>query len=160
SQLMSLRIERALRQRHQLRFAVAVGEHREHEEVEPVVDRFVEGFEDARLVAIAALALEQLLRLVSTVAAEIRVQQIHHRPEVTSFLDVHLEEIPQIVQTRAALTEETLLLDARRLGVTLRDDETAKLIAEFSRHFLPDRLTEEIAEADAAVVNGIGEKKS
>ena len=65
------RIERALRERQQLRLAVAVGEHREHEEVEPVVDRLVERVEDARLVAVAALALEQLLGLVAAVTAEV-----------------------------------------------------------------------------------------
>ena len=152
------RIERALRQRHQLRLAVAVGEHREHEEVEPVVDRLVERFEDARLVAVAALTLEQLLRLVAAVAPEVGVQQVDHRPQVTAFLDVHLKQVAQVVQARAALAEQPLLLDARRLGVALRHDQAAELVAELARHFLPDRLPEEIAEADRAVVDGIGEE--
>ena len=99
------RIERALRQRHQLRLAVAIGEHREHEEVEPVVDRLVERLEDPRLVAVAALALEQLLGFVAAVAAEVRVQQVDHRPQMTPFLDVHLKQVAQIVQARAALPE-------------------------------------------------------
>jgi hypothetical protein len=42
--------------------SVAIGEHREHEEVEPVVDRFVERVEDSRLVAVAALASKPPLR--------------------------------------------------------------------------------------------------
>ena len=144
------RIERALRQRQQLRLAVAVGEHREHEEVEPVVDRLVERLEDARLVAVAALALEQLLGFVAAVAAEVRVQQVDHRPEVAAFLDVHLEQVAQVVEARAALPEPALLLDARRLGVALRHDQPAQLVAELARHFLPHRLAEEIAEADRA----------
>ena len=152
------RIERALRQRQQLRLAVAVGEHREHEEVEPVVDRLVERFEDARLVAVAALALEQLLGFVAAVAAEVRVQQVDHRPQVAAFLDVHLEQVAQVVEARAALAEQPLLLDAGRLGVALRDDQAAQLVAELARHFLPDRLAEEVAEADAAIVHRIGEE--
>ena len=142
------RIERALRQRHQLRLAVAVGEHGEHEEVEPVVDRLVERFEDARLVAVAALALEQLLGFVAAVAAEVGVQQVDHRPEVTPLFDVHLKQIAEVVHARAALAEQPLLLDAGRLGVALRDDQAPQLIAELARHFLPDRLAEEVAEAD------------
>ena len=51
------RIEAALGEGEELILAVAVGEHREHEEVEPVVDRLVEGAEDARLVRVAAAAL-------------------------------------------------------------------------------------------------------
>src|SRR5262249_12585465 len=138
--------------RHQLRLAVAIGEHREHEEVEPVVDWLVEGFEDARLVTVAALTLEQLLGLVSAVAAEVRGQEVDHRPEVAAFLDVDLKEIAKIVKARTALAEPSLLLDARGLGVALRDDQPAELIAEFAGHFLPDRLAEEVAEADAPIV--------
>src|SRR5438045_7018591 len=48
------------------------------------------------------------------------------------------------------LPEPALLLDARRFGVALRDDEAAQLIAELARHFLPDRLAHEIAKADPA----------
>ena len=51
------RVEAALGQREQLVLAVAVGEHREHEEGEPVVDRLVERAEDARLVGVAGAAL-------------------------------------------------------------------------------------------------------
>ena len=94
------RIERAFRQRQQLRLAVAIGEHREHEEVEPVLDRLVERVEDARLVAVAALPREQLLRFVAAVAAEVRVQQVDHRPEVTPFLDVHLKQVAEVVHAR------------------------------------------------------------
>ena len=56
------------RQRGELILAVAIREHREHEEVEPVVDRLVEGIEDARLVAVATLPRQQLLRLVAAAA--------------------------------------------------------------------------------------------
>src|SRR6185295_11447114 len=61
-------------------------------------------------------------------------------------------------EARTALPKPPLLLDARRLGVPLRDDQPPQLIAELARHLLPDRLAEEIAEADAAIVNGIGEE--
>jgi hypothetical protein len=145
-------------QRQQLRLAVAVGEHREHEEVEPVVDRLVEGVENARLVAIAALAREQLLRLVAAVASEVGVQQVDHRPQMPAFFDVDLEQVAQVVQARTALPQPALLLDARRLGVSLRDDQTPQLVAELAGHFLPDRLPEEITEANPAIVHGIGKE--
>src|SRR4029079_3463571 len=152
------RIERALRERQQLRLAVAVGEHREHEEIQPVLDRFVEGVENAWLIAIPALASQKFLCLVAAVPAEIRMQQIHHRPQMTAFLDVHLKQVSEIVQTRAPLAEPALLLDARRLSIALSHDEAAKLIAEFAGPFLPDRLAGQGAESDAPVVNRIGQK--
>ena len=152
------RIERALRQRQQLRLAVTIGEHREHEEVEPVLDRLVEGVEDARLVAVAALPREELLGLVTAVAAEVRVQEVDHRPEVAPLLDVDLEQVAKVVHARASLPEPALLLDRRRFGVSLRDDQAPQLVAELPGHLLPDRLAEEVTEADAAVVNRIGQE--
>ena len=134
------RIERALRERQQLRLAVTIGEHREHEEIEPVVDWLVERVEDPRLVPVAALPREQLLRLVAAVAAEVRVQQVDHRPEMAPFFDVHLKQIAQIVQARTALAEPPLLLHARRLGVPLRHDQPPELIPELAGDLLPDRL--------------------
>ena len=77
---------------------------------------------------------------------------------MTAFLDVHLKQIAQVVQARAALAEQALLLDAGRLGVALRDDEPPQLIAELARHFLPDRLAEEIAEADRRSCTGSARK--
>src|SRR6185295_10860866 len=61
-------------------------------------------------------------------------------------------------EARTALPKPPLLLDARRLGVPLRDDQPPQLIAELARHLLPDRLAEEIAESDGAVHDRIGEK--
>jgi hypothetical protein len=152
------RIERAFRERQQLRFAVAIREHREHEEIEPVVDRLVEGVENARLVAVAALPSEQLLGLVAAVPSEIRVQEVDHRPEVTSLFDVDLKQIPKIVQAWTALPQPALLLDARRFGVSLRDDQPAELVSKLSGHFLPDRLAEEVPEADPTVVDRFGKE--
>ena len=150
--------KRALGERQQLRLAVAVGEHREHEEVEPVLDRLVERVEDARLVLVPAAPLEQLLGLVAPVAAEVGVEQVDHRPEVAAFLDVHLEQVAQVVEARAERAEHALLLDARRLGVALRDDEAAQRVAELARDVLPHRLALEVAEADASVRLRLGEE--
>ena len=58
------------------------------------------------------------------------------------------------------MAEPPLLLDARRLGVALRDDEPAELIAEFARHFLPHRLSEEVAESDRAIDDRIGQENA
>ncbi len=152
------RVERALRQRQQLRLAIAIGEHGEHEEVEPVVDGLVERVEDARLVAVAALPFEQLLGLVSAITAEMRVQEVDHRPEVAPLFDVDLEQVAQVVEARTALPQPSLLLDARGLGVALRHYQPTQLVAEFARHFLPHFLAVEVAEANAAIVDRIGEE--
>ena len=91
------RIEARFGQRAQLVLAVAVGEVGEHEERQPIGRRLVKRAEDARIVGIAGAALEQRLRFLAAVAAEVGLQQIHHRPEVATFLDVDLEQVPQIV---------------------------------------------------------------
>ena len=152
------RVERALGERQQLRLAVAVGEHREGEEVEPGVDRLVERLQHARRVVVAAAALEQRLGLVAAVAAEVGVQQVDHRPQVTALFDVHLEEVAQVVEARAMRAEHALLLDAGRLGVALDDDQAPQRVAELARHLLPRRLALEVAEADAAIVRRLGQE--
>jgi hypothetical protein len=105
-------------------------EHGEHEEIEPRVDGLVERFEDARLVPVAALARQQVLRLVAAITTEVRVQQVHHRPQMPAFFHVDLEEIAQIVEARAAVTEPALLLDAGGLSIALRHDQPRELIAK------------------------------
>ena len=154
------RIERAFRQRQQLRLAVAVGEHREGEEVEPGVDRLVEGLEHARRVVVAAAAFEQRLGLLAAVAPEVRVQHVDHGPEMAAFLDVDLEQVAQVVEARAMGAERALLFDAGGLGVALDHDQAAQLVAEFAGHFLPHRLALEVAEADAAIVRRLGQENA
>ena len=58
----------------------------------------IEGFQDARLVGIAAAPFQQRVRFVAAVAAEISLQQIHHGPEVAAFFDVHLKQIAHVVE--------------------------------------------------------------
>ncbi len=94
------RLEARFRQRIQLELAVAVGEVGEHEEREPVGRLLVERAEDARIVGIARAALEQRIGFFAAVAAEMAMQQIHHRPQMATFLDVDLEQIAQVVQRR------------------------------------------------------------
>src|SRR5258708_10712223 len=103
------RVEAALGQALELELAVAVGEIGEHEEAEPVAHRLVEGAEDARLVGVAGMAAQQLLRLLAPFAAEIGVQEIDHRPEMAALLDIDLEEVAQIVKRRAAMAQQALL---------------------------------------------------
>ena len=122
---------------HELELAVAIGEVREHEEREPVGRPLVEGAEDARIVGVARAALEQRVGFLAAVASEIAMQQVHHRPQVAAFLDVHLEEVAQVVQRRAVQAEMALLLDRRGLGVALRDDDAAQVRAMLARHVLP-----------------------
>ena len=101
---------------------------------------------------------EELLRLFAAVAAEVRMQEIHHRPEVPAFLDIDLEEVAQVVHRRAAVAEHALLLDRRGLGVPLRDDQAPQRRAVFARHLLPHRLPHLVAEADLALGHRIGEE--
>src|SRR5205823_7850902 len=113
-------------ERAELVLAVAVGEVGEHEKREPVGRLLVERAEDARMVGIARAPLEQRFGFLAAVAAEVRLEQVDHRPEVPAFLDVHLEEVAKIVERRAGETKMALLLDRGRLGITLRDDQPPK----------------------------------
>ena len=45
--------------------------------------------------------MQQLLGLLAALAAEVGVQQVDHRPEVTALLDVDLEQVAQVVEARA-----------------------------------------------------------
>jgi hypothetical protein len=77
---------------------------------------------------------------------------------VPALFDIHLEQVAQIVEARAALPEPALLLDARRLGVSLRHHQPAQLVAELAGDFLPDGIAHQVAEADAAIVDRIREE--
>ena len=109
-----------------LHLAVAVGEVGEHEERQPVGRRLVERAEHARRIVRAGAAAQQTVGLVAAVAAEIFLQQVHHRPEVTAFLDVDLEQVAHVVERGRGLAEMALLLDRGRLGVALDHDEAAQ----------------------------------
>ncbi len=146
------RIEARFRERRELVLAVAIGEVREHEERQPVRSGLVERAQDARIVGVARAALEQAFRFLAAVAPEVRLQQVHHRPQVPAFLDVHLEEIAQVVQRRAGEPEVALLLDRCRLGVALRDDQAAQVGPMLARHFLPRRLA--LARAEVHLASG------
>src|SRR5690606_39497911 len=142
----------------ELELAVAVGEVGEHEEREPVRRALVEGAQDAGIVGIAGAPLEQGLGLLAPVAPEIAVKEVHHRPEVAAFLDIHLEEVAQVVHAGRGHAEMTLLLDRRRLGVALGNDDAAQVGPMLAGHTLPDRLAEVVAEVDAtALLRGIEE---
>jgi len=112
------------------------------------------------VVLVAAAPLEERLRLFTPIAAEVVLEEIDHRPEVPALLHVYLEEITEIIHGWARVPEEALLLDARRLGVALGDDEAAKRIPMLARHLLPNRFPEIVAEADGAIFHGIREKNA
>jgi hypothetical protein len=152
------RVERALGEALELELAVAVGEVREHEERQPVVHRLVERAQDARLVDVARVALEQFFGFLAAVAAEVRVQQVDHGPQVAALLHVHLEQVAQVVQRRRGVAQQALLLHRRRLGVALRDDQAAEGGAVLAGHVLPDVLAHEVAEADLAVLFLVGQE--
>ena len=148
------RIEAGLGQGRELVLAVTVGEHREAEEREPVAGLLVERRQDARRVGVARAPREQLLGLLAAVAAEELVEQVDHRPQVAALLDVDLEQVAQIVERGRALAELALLLDARRLGVGLRDDDPAQDVAQLAGDLVPHRRALRVAEADRAVLLG------
>ena len=152
------RVEGAFGEALQLVLAVAVGEVGEAVKRQPVRDRLVERRQDARLVGVARMPRQQLLGLFAAVAAEVGVQQVHHRPEVAAFLDVDLEQVAQVVERRAGMAEPALLLYRRRLGVALGDDQAPQRRAVLARHLLPGRLAHGVAEADFALGDRVGEK--
>ena len=154
------RIEARFRQALQLEFSVAVGEIGEHVEAEPVANGLVEGAQNARLIRIAGMALEQFFGFFAAIAAKIGMKQIDHGPEMPAFFDVDLKKISQIVERRRGVAEQPLLLDRSRLGVTLGDNQAAQIRAMLAGHLLPGRRAEIVAEADAPVVLRIGEKYS
>ena len=152
------RIEAGLGQGQELVLAVPVGEHREHEEGQPVLDRLVERGQDARLVHVPRAPLQQLLGLFAAVAAEVAVQQVDHGPQVPSLLHVDLEQVAAVVHGGRAVAQQALLLDGRGLGVALRDDDAPQGVAELAGHFLPGGVPEEVPEPDLALVLGRGEE--
>ena len=152
------RIEGALGQHLELELAVPVGEVGEAEERHPVVDRLVEGRQDARVVDVAGMALQQVFGLLAAVAAEMGVEQVDHGPEVPALLDVDLEQVAHVVERRAGVGEHALLFDRSRLGIALGDDQAAQVGAELARHLLPHRLAEIVAEADGAVFRPVGQE--
>src|SRR6266540_494720 len=144
------RVEAALGQARELVLAVAVGEEAEHVEGQPVRRPLVERAEDARLVAVARAALEQGLGLLASIAPEVGIEQIYHRPQVTALLHVDLEDVAQVVEGRAGPAQVALLLHRRRLRVALGDDEPAQRAAVLTGHFLPGRIALVVAEVDGA----------
>ncbi len=118
---------------------------------------FVERAEDARVVDVARVPLEHLVGLVAAVAAEVAVQQVHHRPEVAALFDVDLEEVAHVVQARCGEAQVALLLHRRRLGVALHDDQPAEVGPVLAGHLLPDRFAQFVAERDSPV--GLGRRR-
>ena len=140
------RIEAAFGERRELHLAVAVGEEGEHEERQPIGRAFVERAEDARVVHLPALTLEQRLRLFAAVLAEIFDQKIDHRPQVAAFLDIDLEQVAHVVEARRRCAQEALLLDRGGLGVALHDDEPPQKRPVLAWHLLPRGLALVTAE--------------
>src|SRR5689334_8177380 len=143
--------ETGFSERGKLILAVAIGKHREREEVEPVVAWLIERFENARLVGIAAAAFEQRVGFVAAVAAEVAVQQINHGPQMATFFDVHLKQIAQVVKRRTRLAELSLLFNWRGFGVALRDDDASQRVAKLAGHFLVRGAAVVVAKTDDGV---------
>src|SRR5262245_37020397 len=152
------RLESRFGQRAKPILAVAVGEQRESIKVQPVVARLIEGLQDARLVGVAAAALQQLFGLLTPVASEISVQQIDHRPQMAALLDVNLKQVAQVVKRRAGVSELSLLFDRGRLGVALCDDDATQRIAKFAWNFLIRVFAVVVAEANLRVRGGRRQK--
>ena len=134
----------------QLEFAIAIGEIREHEKRQPVRRFFVERAEDARVVGIARVTLQQRIGFFAAIAAKVFVQQIDHRPEVTALFHVNLEKIAKVVHRRRGQPKVTLLLDRRGLRIALSHDNAAQIRAMFARHVLPRGFALVFAEVDIA----------
>src|SRR6266571_4714903 len=68
--------------------------------------------------------------------------------QVPAFLDVHLEDVAQVVEGRRDAPQEALLLDRGGLGVGLRDDDPAERVAVLAGDLVPGGLAVVDAEAD------------
>src|SRR5215831_18214213 len=77
---------------------------------------------------------------------------------MAALLDVHLEQIAQVIEGRAALSEESLLLDRGRLGIALGHNQPAQTRPVRAWNLLPDRLALMGAEADPAIFFRPGEE--
>ncbi len=152
------RVERALPKRRELELAVAIGEVGEEVEREPVGCRLVERAEDARVVGVARVPLEELVGFVTAVTTEVPVEQVHHRPEMASLLDVHLEQVAHVVEARSGEAEVALLLDRRRLGVALDDEQAPELGTMLARNVVPNGLALASPKAIARSGSGVGEE--
>ena len=104
------------------------------------------------------MALQHLVCFLAAVAPEMGVQQINHGPQMAAFLDVHLEQVAQIVERRAGPAEVALLFDRSGFGIALGDDQAAQFGAVLARHLVPHRLALVLAEGDLPVLFGRGEK--
>src|SRR5271154_2415339 len=87
----------------------------------------------------------KFLGFFTSVAAEKRVQQVDHRPQMAAFLDIDLEQVAQIVERRAAQAEQALLLDRSGLGVALGHDQPAQGRTVLARDLLPRLLANGVA---------------
>jgi len=88
------------------------------------------------------------------------MQQVDHGPQVAAFLDVHLENIPQVVHGWARSAEHALLLDGSGLRIALGDDDAAESGAVFAGDFLPGGLAFVNAEVHFALFIARLEKNS
>ena len=114
-------------------------------------DVFVERVEQAVLLAEGA-ALEHLLGLDLTLAAEMIDQQVAHLIAVARLFDHDAHERGEIVLARRVVDQKALLLVGRELRVALIDDHVQHGVAHALvgnlAHFLPAPLALEIAEED------------
>ena len=98
-------LESRFSQSRKLILAIAIREHSERIEIQPVVARLIESLEDARLVGIAAATFEQSIGFVAAIAAKVSVQQVNHRPKMPALFNVHLKQIAQVVERRTGVAE-------------------------------------------------------
>eukprot|EP00043_Microstomoeca_roanoka_P022424 m.486 g.486 ORF g.486 m.486 type:complete len:462 (-) comp217_c1_seq1:31-1416(-) len=139
------RVEARLCERFQLHLAVTVGEIGEHEEGQPVGRFLVEGAQHARRLFRPRGTDQQVIGLFAAVLAEVFLQQVHHRPQVTALFDVDLEQVAHVVERGRGQAEEALLLDRARLGIALDHDQALEHVAVFARNFLPRGLAHMLA---------------
>ena len=147
------RIEARLGEALELHLAVAIGEVGEHEERQPIRRLLVEGAQHARRLLRARAAAQEIVGLLAPVGAEIFVQEIDHRPEMAPLLDIDLKQVAHVVERGRGIAEEALLLDRRRLGVALNDDQAPQHRAIFAGHILPGLLASVFAAGNPAVVD-------
>ena len=76
-----------------------------------------------------------------------------------AFLDVHLEQVAQVIEAGRGGAQVALLLHRGGLGVALDDDQPLQLGPVLPRHLLPGGLTLVLAEPEAPVRVALGQEE-
>ncbi len=123
-----------------------------YEKMRALIKVLVKGLQDAGVVFVTAVTLQQSIGFFTAISAKVFVQQIDHGPQVATFFHVNLKQVAQVVHARRCEAQMTLLLNRSWLGIALRHDDAAQVRSVFARHVLPNFFTFVIAKMNLTVL--------